>query len=477
MLAMSRRARVEVWGARFLAGLGLAAVGPWVGCSAETSVPCLNGEAVESNGIDTGLLRCDGDWTHRPTATECESALPREDHTCSGEDGECSTDADCAGTPNGYCESDDFGQFCGCRSGCLTDADCGDGNICICGSPVGHCAQADCTDDTSCEENMLCSSYITEPGCGGIAYRCQTPEDECGGDADCLEGEQCSSDGAKKLCKPMECVIGRPFLVEGEERLAPTERRDDWVASDLAPDLTNLDLATRRELTSYWTEIARMEHASVAAFARFALQLLSLGAPPELVSRTHAAMADETRHATFAFSIASSYGDKTIGPGPLAMNGAIADHSVEDILRTVLLEGCLGETVASMEAAEALEHVQDPALRFVLREITRDEEQHALLAWRSVQWMYETFELEARPVLAEIVEQLKATLAGPASVQPSSRDEALLARGCVTPAVRSELRRGALARVVIPGLEAILNGAAEQDEPPASVAEGRRTLV
>lgn len=472
---------MEVWGARFLAGLGLAAVGPWLGgslgCSADTSVPCTNPERVGVNGIDTGLVLCGGDWTHRPTAVECASTLPREDHVCSAEGGDCSTDADCADTPNGYCESDDFGQWCGCASGCMTDADCGDGKICICGSPVGHCAQAECTDDTSCEENMLCASYITEPGCGGTAFRCQTAEDECGGDEDCLENEQCSSDGAKKLCKPIECVIGRPFLVQGEERLAQAQRRDDWVAADLVPDLTQLDATTRRELSAYWTEIARMEHASVAAFARFALQLLSLGAPPELVSRTHAAMADETRHATFAFSIASSYGDKTIGPGPLAMDGAMADHAVEDILRTVLLEGCLGETVASMEAAEALEHVEDPALRFVLKEITRDEEQHALLAWRTVQWMCETFGEQTRPVLAEIVEQLKATLAGPASVQPSAADEALLARGCVTPAVRSELRRGALARVVIPGLEAILNGVTEQDEPPPSVIEGRLTLV
>ena len=67
-----------------------------------------------------------------------------------------------------------------------------------------------------------------------------------------------------------------------------------------------------------------MEHASVAAFARFTLHLMSLGAPAALVERSNAALADETLHAKLAFAIASGYAGRAIGPGPLAIDGAFA---------------------------------------------------------------------------------------------------------------------------------------------------------
>jgi hypothetical protein len=44
-------------------------------------------------------------------------------------------------------------------------------------------------------------------------------------------------------------------------------------------------------LAKHWTEVALMAHASIAAFARFSLDALSLGAPPELLDAAHAACA------------------------------------------------------------------------------------------------------------------------------------------------------------------------------------------
>ena len=86
-----------------------------------------------------------------------------------------------------------------------------------------------------------------------------------------------------------------------------------------------------------------------------------------------------------------------MGPGPLDMSGALADISVEDVLRTVIVEGCIGETVAAMEAKEALTYVTDPTLRYVFSEIARDESQHAMLAWRTVGWLCDTFGERAWP--------------------------------------------------------------------------------
>jgi hypothetical protein len=42
--------------------------------------------------------------------------------------------------------------------------------------------------------------------------------------------------------------------------------------------------------------------------------------------------------------------------------------------------------MAAVEAAEALEHARDPAVRRVLSKIAEDEKRHAELAWRYVHW-------------------------------------------------------------------------------------------
>ena len=94
--------------------------------------------------------------------------------------------------------------------------------------------------------------------------------------------------------------MGRPFLVGDEIRMAPAQVREGWCAVDLDPRTDHLDVVTRMLLAGYWTDLGRAKHASVGAFAKVALQLLGLGAPPEILARAHAAMGDELRHARFA---------------------------------------------------------------------------------------------------------------------------------------------------------------------------------
>ena len=67
------------------------------------------------------------------------------------------------------------------------------------------------------------------------------------------------------------------FLVKAEARLAPVATRSDWSAA-ISPSLA-IDASTRARLAAAWTVIGQMEHASIAAFARFALQLMCVGAP------------------------------------------------------------------------------------------------------------------------------------------------------------------------------------------------------
>lgn len=476
MRSTARLHRIDVWGSAFLASLGLAAATS--GCDGSVTdegelLPCESPAPILVDGEDTGFVVCDGYWKHRPESKTCPSSIPRADFTC--EMGSCSADADCGGGANDYCSLDSFDGSCFCATGCTSDADCGSGMVCECGDPVGSCVAAECSVDADCAGGALCATVDTEPDCGAIVYVCQTPEDECASDGDCIDnanGSSCTTDGQKRVCAQGNCAIGRPFIVDGGERLAPVAARSDWSA-EVAPDVDMLSLRTKKQLGEYWTMIGQMEHASVAAFARFSLQLLALGAPPELLVRSQTAMADETHHARLAFALASAYLERPVGPGLLDLNGALADISVEEVLRTVIMEGCVGETVAAMEAKEALTYVTDPTLRYVFGEIARDESQHAMLAWRTVGWLCETFGEQALGVVGDVVDGLRAALSTMAEVEPDARDESLLVLGFVSDKVRGELRRGATERVVLRGLEAIVCGAGIDPD----VESSRMTLV
>jgi hypothetical protein len=194
-----------------------------------------------------------------------------------------------------------------------------------------------------------------------------------------------------------------------------------------------------------------MEHASIAAFARFALQLLALGAPSELVRSTHEAIGDETEHARLAFALASAYGGKSMGPGELAIDGSLDGSRVDAVLATLLREGCIGETLAAIEATEALEDACDPAVRAILATIARDETRHATLAWRTLAWLVESGRIGRARALDDVARALAE------GVGPSQRNEAeMRGFGILTDERRSELRKTALASVIAPCARAVL---------------------
>lgn len=205
------------------------------------------------------------------------------------------------------------------------------------------------------------------------------------------------------------------------------------------------------------------EHASIAAFARFTLELLALGAPLSLVADATEAMADEQRHATLCFALASTYAAAPLGPGPLDVRGCLGELDLERVVVTTFLEGCLGETMAAVEAREVARRVTDPALERALSRIAEDESRHAALAWRFVQWALErggpmrVTRLRAELALAHAAAEVAtcdAARASRSSALPVD-DETALAHGLVPPAFHSALRQGALREIVAPCLEAL----------------------
>jgi hypothetical protein len=247
-------------------------------------------------------------------------------------------------------------------------------------------------------------------------------------------------------CSTVTCIVGRPFLIEGTARVAEPTARTDWHAH--VELLAAAHDGRREQLARAWTEMALMEHASIAAFARFTLQLLALGAPPDMIERSNAAQADETRHARLCFAIAGAYAGHEIGPGALRLDGALPAASLESVLVNVIREGCIGETLAALEAAEAREHATEPAVRDALTVISHDELRHAELAWHFVRWALAHGGSEARCAAAAA---FQAAACDPCDRPRSAlASMSLLTGGILPDDVKAELRDEAMLTVILP---------------------------
>jgi hypothetical protein len=438
-----------------------------------TFIACAAPTPVLAGGQSTGLVECgDSGVLHRIDAVACPVLLPRATGPCTGRGTnpdagqECTNDSDCTARPLGTCNLGS-GHFptCGCSYGCVHDSDCATGELCQCGAPVGACLPASCHIDSQCPEGSLCAS--SPLGWGGCSwdplsrvYACESTADTCLTDLDCKDAQSpacgMSPDAGTRACGPAQLACpGRPFLVGEVPRVARVARRGDW-SSRPRPITSGLSEGARSRLAAYWTEVAQMEHASVAAFARFALELLALGAPADLLVATHDAMADETEHARLAFSLASAYRSREIGPGPLALDGAIAQVTPRSVFATLVREGCIGETLAAVLATEARASATDPVVRASLSRIAEDETKHAGLAWRAAAWLLdagdEAFASWAEAEVARAVAERRIHAAA-----DQGDDEALRAHGMLDGRTQQELERAVLRDLVIPHARALFD--------------------
>ncbi|HET9955211.1 MAG TPA: ferritin-like domain-containing protein [Polyangiaceae bacterium] len=183
---------------------------------------------------------------------------------------------------------------------------------------------------------------------------------------------------------------GRPLRSEeGTPARAKLRAGNSWRArtSHAAEQALELTDAERRELGATWLEDARMEHASIAAFAQLTLELLELGAPARLIEATQRAALDETRHARICFEQAAAHLNMQIEPASLTLPTR-DDHrtSYEAVAVSSALEGCIGERLAAALLRHRARHASSPELARALSGIQRDEERHARLAWEVIQF-------------------------------------------------------------------------------------------
>jgi hypothetical protein len=330
---------------------------------------------------------------------------------------------------------------------------------------------------TSAEPAVVASSCSAEAAAEYQAdYACfDSPQD--GGTCDRAYDHACVADEyygglisrATFVCGPLRTTdagccyvltgnnaVGRPFLVEGAVRRATAEAGAGWTVRG-EPDVSLLDHDTRRALADAYTREAMAEHASVASFARFALQCLACGAPAELVRGAQQAALDEVAHAELAFGLAAAYGGTELRPGPLDVHGALdGDLRPPGVAKSVAREGAIAETVSALVLAAARDAATDPAVRAVLTRVADEELEHALLAWKYLRWAVDQGGDPMRAALEPIFASAP-TQVGFGSITPLHGDErAMRAHGYLPITERRAVAEQALAQVVAQAAEVLL---------------------
>ena len=224
-------------------------------------------------------------------------------------------------------------------------------------------------------------------------------------------------------------------------------------------DAASLPPALRSRLAELWARDALMEHASVASFSKFSLHLMAVAAPPALLDDAHRAALDEIQHARLCFALASVYAGDPLGPGPLPLEGdLLGPLDLPSITAAAVREGCIGETLAALEAAEAHEMASPGAPREALGTIAEDEARHAELAWKFVRWALDRGQPGTREAVSRaFLEAFRAP--PPPEVDADPMEELLARHGRLSERLRNQLWRRGLVEVVKPAAEALLGQA------------------
>jgi hypothetical protein len=265
-------------------------------------------------------------------------------------------------------------------------------------------------------------------------------------------------------CEGVCC--GRPFIVNGVAVVADVAERSDWLAQAPQVALDSLSACERQSLVDAWLADAQMEHASIASFNQFSLDLLQLGAPPELVRDCQLAGLDEIEHARMGFAIATRLSGTTYGPGNLRL-GSVQTRSLAEALSAAIVEGCVGETLAAAVVAEQARCCTDAELASHLSTVVEDELRHSELAWRFVAWALQRYGAPARVLAGRAFEQALSRLPNPPSEAGLSAS-VLHAAGRVTSEEWQCAVRDVMRGVIEPATRVLLGEGSIAATPPSA---------
>lgn len=275
-------------------------------------------------------------------------------------------------------------------------------------------------------------------------------------------------------------AIGRPFSLidEGKDDLVAdvlschkgdacfTDASWSNLANEFSDASSSLSQEQRAQAAAHWSHAGSMEHASVASFSRFSLDLMAMGAPADLVQGAHLAALDEIRHAQLSFSVAALFnGTAHFTPDKFTIPDATVQvaKDLPSMVARTLAEGCVGETLAAVRAfyaASTLENLgeqarqkEEPfasAVLSALSSIAVDEARHAALAWNTVEWAMRQQDEASRQAILTAIKKL--------SVHPRIEDvdsSRLPASMPLSDATVDLLHSQAIQELIVPALDSI----------------------
>ncbi len=239
---------------------------------------------------------------------------------------------------------------------------------------------------------------------------------------------------------------GRQLRKRGKVLLPPLVPGGDWARLTMEGEIPE---DVRAAVAARWRENGRTEHASVAAFARLTLDLMALGAPPELVESANRDARDEIRHTDLCFSLAKTIDGRDEGPGPfpeaqsartLLSNRTLA---LAELAVDSLIDGALHEGLSARILSHLVRRCEVPAVRSLLHELATDEARHSVHGWDAVAWCLEEGG-------APVAHALRGAVAGlpehpGTDLPPAARDGAWEAFGIHSVELEEEQHRNALA--------------------------------
>ncbi len=185
---------------------------------------------------------------------------------------------------------------------------------------------------------------------------------------------------------------------KGSKLLAPeTEAGADWLGAEPTALALAIPAGERDALGAEWRDNGKKEHASVAAFAQLTLDLMAVGAPPELIAAAQRDALDEVRHAAACFAIARDIDG--IAESPSAFPDARSRRFLFTASRSIALtqiavdalaDGVLNEGIAARLLGQLAKKCAVPELSSILRLMAADESRHAAHSWDIVAWCLES---------------------------------------------------------------------------------------
>lgn len=217
-------------------------------------------------------------------------------------------------------------------------------------------------------------------------------------------------------------VVGRPFrrqlngedimaeavvVVAGKGSLWSRQQEAIPVDSNLRTHSANKD----QDNVDVWSTRAIGEHASIASFAAFTIALMTNEAPPALIRDALRAALDELDHAEVSFEVASLFGGQVIEPSALPNSQLSFVQNLTALALGAAQEGCIDESLSALDlAVDAQSMLQDAdiglddyALGQATWKIALDESRHAMLAWRTIEWVCGTDRTVCNQVMRDVL--------------------------------------------------------------------------